>query len=138
MQFLTIYPKLSLAQADPIWENLSDRLHGFSVPIPICYKDVFVNSFFPPPGRLWNSQPKECFPLTFDLSGFQSQNSQTTFIYRFFQSRYPAGLDKSQMCICSILEIKNLTNCCTWLFFNKYAHEHTFSVSWVCEATSRN
>ena len=25
----------------------SDRLHGFSVAIPRCYKDVYVNSFFP-------------------------------------------------------------------------------------------
>ena len=25
----------------------SDRLHDFTVTIPICYKDVYVNSFFP-------------------------------------------------------------------------------------------
>ena len=25
----------------------SDRLHDFSVTIPKCYKDVYVNSFFP-------------------------------------------------------------------------------------------
>ena len=25
----------------------SDRLHDFSVTIPRCYKDVYVNSFFP-------------------------------------------------------------------------------------------
>ena len=50
----------------------SDRLHGFSVTIPRCYKDVFVNSFFPRTARLWNSLPIECFPLTYDLSGFKS------------------------------------------------------------------
>ena len=41
------------------------------------------------------------------------------------------GLDKLHMCVRDILKIKNFTNCCTWLFFNKYAHEHTFSVFWV-------
>ena len=33
----------------------SDRLHDFSVTIPRCYKDVYVNSFFPRTARLWNS-----------------------------------------------------------------------------------
>ena len=51
----------------------SDRLHDFSVTIPRCYKDVYVNSFFPCTTRLWNSLPKECFPLTYDLSGFKSR-----------------------------------------------------------------
>ena len=46
----------------------SDRLHDFSVTIPRCYKDV--NSFFLRTARLWNSLPIECFPLTYDLSGF--------------------------------------------------------------------
>ena len=35
----------------------SDRLHDFSVTIPRCYKDVYVNSFFPCRARLWNSLP---------------------------------------------------------------------------------
>ena len=51
----------------------SDRLHDFSVPIPTCYKDVYVNSFFPHTARLWKSPPIECFPLTYDLSGFKSR-----------------------------------------------------------------
>ena len=51
----------------------SDRLHDFSVIIPRCYKDIDVNSFFPPTARLWNSLPIECFPLTYDLSGFKSR-----------------------------------------------------------------
>ena len=49
----------------------SDRLHDFSVTIPRCYKDVYVNSFFPRTGKLWNSPSIECFPLTYDLSGFK-------------------------------------------------------------------
>ena len=48
----------------------SDRLHDFSLIIPRCYKDVYVNSFFPRTARLWNSLPIECFPLTYDLSGY--------------------------------------------------------------------
>ena len=51
----------------------SDRLHDFSVTIPRCYKDVYVNSFFPRTARLWNYVPIECFPLTYDLSGFRSR-----------------------------------------------------------------
>ena len=51
----------------------SDRLHDFSVTIPRCYKDVYVNSFFPRTARLRNSLPIKCFPLTYDLSGFKSR-----------------------------------------------------------------
>ena len=52
--------------------HYSDRLHDFSVTIPRCYKDVYVNSFFPCTARLWNSLPVECFSLTYDLNGFKS------------------------------------------------------------------
>ena len=51
----------------------SHRLHDFSVTIPRCYKDVYVNSFFPRTAKLWNSLPIECFPLTYNLSGFKSR-----------------------------------------------------------------
>ena len=51
----------------------SDRLRGFSVTIPRCYKDVYVNSFFPRTARLWNSLPLECFPLTCNLNGSKSR-----------------------------------------------------------------
>ena len=51
----------------------SDGLHDFSVSIPRCYKDVYVNSFFPLTARIWNSLPRECFPLTYDLIGFNSR-----------------------------------------------------------------
>ena len=39
----------------------SDRLHDFSVTIPRCYKDFYVNSFFSGTGRLWNFLPIESF-----------------------------------------------------------------------------
>ena len=48
----------------------SDRLHAFSVTIPRCYKDVYVNSFFPRTTRLWNYLAIECFLLTYNLNGF--------------------------------------------------------------------
>ena len=51
----------------------SDKLHDFSVTIARCYKDVYVNSFFSRTAKLWNSLPIECFPLTYDLSGFKSR-----------------------------------------------------------------
>ena len=51
----------------------SDRLHDFSVTIPRCYKDVYVNIFFPHMAKIWNSLPIECFPLTYDLSDLKSR-----------------------------------------------------------------
>ena len=50
----------------------SDRLHDFSVTIPRCYKDVYVNSFFPHTARLCNYLPIECFPLAYNLNGIKS------------------------------------------------------------------
>ena len=51
----------------------SDRLQDFYVTIPRCYKDVYVNNFFPRTARLWNSLSVECFPLTYDVDGFKSR-----------------------------------------------------------------
>ena len=66
----------------------SDRLHDFYVTIPRCYKDVYVNSFFPRTARLWNSLPIECFPLTYDLNGFKSRIN-ISFNCRFLLNRFP-------------------------------------------------
>ena len=38
-----------------------DRLHDFSITIPRCYKDIFINSFFPRTAKAWNCLPIECF-----------------------------------------------------------------------------
>ena len=63
-----------LAQMFPLMSACyADRLHDFSVTIPRCYKDLYVNSFFPHRARLWNSLPIECFPLTYDFSGFKTR-----------------------------------------------------------------
>ena len=51
----------------------ADRLYDFSVTIPRCYEDVYVNSFFPHTATLWNSLPIECFPLTCNINGFKSR-----------------------------------------------------------------
>ena len=51
----------------------SDGLHDFSVTIPRCYKNVYVNSFFPRTARLWNSLPTECFYSIYNLNGFMSR-----------------------------------------------------------------
>ena len=61
-----------------------DRLHDFSVTIPRCYKDVYVNSFFPRTARLWNSLPIEYFLLTYDLSGFKSRINRYLLTVDFF------------------------------------------------------
>ena len=71
-----------LAQLVPFpisrWRStcFSDRWHDFSVSFSRCYKDVYVNSFFPRTARFWNSLPTECFPLNYDLSGFKSRISR--------------------------------------------------------------
>ena len=68
-----------LAQLGPLpysWgrsSRYSDRLHDFSVTIPRCCMDVYINSFFPHTARLCNSLPVEYFPLTYDLNGFKSR-----------------------------------------------------------------
>ena len=48
-----------------------DKLHDFSVTIPRCYKDLYVNSFFPRTARLWNSLPIDCIHLAYYLNGFK-------------------------------------------------------------------
>ena len=53
--------------------RFSDRFHDFSVTIPRCYKDVYVNSFFPCRARLWNSVPVKRFLFNYDPSGFKSR-----------------------------------------------------------------
>ena len=60
--------------------SYSNRLHDFSVTFPPrCYKDFYVNSFFPRTARLWNCLPAECFPLTYDINGFNSRVNRDFF-----------------------------------------------------------
>ena len=62
----------------------SDRLLDFSVTILRCYKDIYVNSFFPRTGRLGNSLPIECFSLMYDLNGFKSRINRHLLIVGSF------------------------------------------------------
>ena len=62
----------------------SDRLHDFSVTIPRCYKDVYVNIFVPLTAKLWNFLPIECFPLTYDLSSLKSRINRHLLIVDSF------------------------------------------------------
>ena len=48
-------------------------LYNFFITIPRCYKNVYVNSFFPCIARHWNSLPVAYFPLTYDLNGLKSR-----------------------------------------------------------------
>ena len=68
--------------------HYSDRSHKFSVTIPKCLTDVYVNSFFPCTARLWNSLHIACFPLNYDLYSL-SLESTDTFNCRFFLNRFP-------------------------------------------------
>ena len=74
----------ALVQLVPLPTCYSDRLLDFSVSIPRCYKNVYVDSFFPRAARAWNSLPIECFPLTYDLSGLKSRISRHLWTAGFF------------------------------------------------------
>ena len=63
-------------------------LHDFYVTIPRCYKDAYVNSFFPRTTRLWNSLPTECFPLTYDLNCYKSRSNRHLITVGSFQSDF--------------------------------------------------
>ena len=47
-------------------------LHDFSVTIPKCYKDIYINSVLPRKAMLYYL-PTKCFPLNFDLNDFNSR-----------------------------------------------------------------
>ena len=49
-----------------------NSLHDFLVTIPICYKDVYINSFFLRTSIPYNCLPAEYFLFAFDLLGFNS------------------------------------------------------------------
>ena len=49
-----------------------NSLHDFSVTIPICYKDVYINSFFLRTSIPYKCLPAEYFLVAFDLLGFKS------------------------------------------------------------------
>ena len=50
--------------------------NGFSVTIPRCYKDLYVNIFYSGKAKVWNFLPAEWFPLSYDLNGFKFRMSR--------------------------------------------------------------
>ena len=70
---LGLYNKIPFPYSPGRSTRYYGRLHDFSVTISSCYKDAYVNRFFPRPAKLWNSLPIKCFPLTYDFSGFKSR-----------------------------------------------------------------
>ena len=59
--------------------SLKSSQLDISVTLCRCYKDVYVNSFFPRTARLWNFLPEECFLLTYDLNGFKCRVNRHIF-----------------------------------------------------------
>ena len=92
---------ITLVNVDLVWLNrfsflflvtgrstrYSNRLNDFSVTIPSCSKNVYVNSFFPVTARLWNSLLAQCFPLNFQLNGFKCRID--TFSIWLFLNSFP-------------------------------------------------
>ena len=58
-------------------------MHDFSVTIPRCYKDVYVNNFFHRIARLWNSWSAEYSSLNYNLNGFHSRVSTNLLPFSF-------------------------------------------------------
>ena len=63
--------RLDVASLSLFCSNYSGRCSGSTGSTSFCSWEVYVNSFFSCTARLWNSLPTECFPLTYDLSGFK-------------------------------------------------------------------
>ena len=55
-------------------------------PVPLLYKYVYVNSFFPRTAKLRDFLPIECFPLAYDLNGFKSRINRGTIIRTYYIS----------------------------------------------------
>ena len=72
----------------PYSTRYSDWRHDSPVTIPISYKDVCINSFFPRRSRLCNCLPIECFPLTYYLNGLGLELTDIFQKCRFFLNRF--------------------------------------------------
>ena len=92
----------------------SDRLLGFSVTIPRCYKstDVYLNSFFPSTARPWNFLVIEYFPLTYDLSGFKA------CVHYFLSNFYFQPNDRPSKTMKNVFFISSKKLFSFWRYFN--------------------
>ena len=53
--------------------SVTNTTLDFCGTIPRCYRDAYVNNFFPNLARPWNSLSIECFSLTYNLNGLNSR-----------------------------------------------------------------
>ena len=80
-----------------------DRLYDFSITIPRCCKDVYFNSFSPSTAKSRNYLPKECFSLTYDISGFNSRVNSFFLTAGFFWRDFWYSFNSIPCCGCSVL-----------------------------------
>ena len=111
----------------------SDRLRDFSVTIPRGYKDVYVNSFFPGTATPWNFLPLECFPLIYDLNGFQSRIN-----CRFFLNRFPVCFKLFMLLfLVTPYLVVAAQRCMEWIPFKKKSVRHTYRSNCTSEKILR-
>ena len=67
------------------WRSIcyTDRYHDFPITILRCYKDAYIDSFFPHTTRLWTSLLIEWFLLTYHLKGCKSRINRQTKAKKF-------------------------------------------------------
>ena len=70
----------------------------------------------------WNTKP---LPASYQTALGHIQGLIPTLVVDTNQKF--VGLDKSHTYMHDVIKIINFTNCHTWLYFNKYPHEHIFS-----------
>ena len=123
---------LELAQLVPLlfsqggFTRYSDRLHDFSVTISRCYKDLFVNSFFPCTARLWNSLPIECFPLAMILVALKSDSCLPNKIPFICLNESPLKMMKNAFYfILKTLFVLEIFKFLSWLF------NHAEKTAWL-------
>ena len=109
--------------------HYSNRLHDLSVTNLRCFKDFYVNSFFPYTAKIWNLLSIAYFPLTYNLNNFKSGISrqlllilseQLSYIFSFVSSFMPQSHEFLWMEIC----LEEQTKIC------KEMKCHVFFIKW--------
>ena len=69
-----------------------------------------------------------CFAIYLLVLRSTSRSKAPTFFFSIYFFRFASlsVLFKSRKCVHDVLKIIYFTNCSTWLFFNKYAHQLFF------------
>ena len=112
----------------------SDRLHDFSVTIPRCYKDVYVNSFFPCTARLRNSLPIKCFPI----KCIHKHTSSVSWICETTLTGYTYILFLKKQFVSQILKTNSVTHIFHFMFYDfrlmllNLVVVSTINLQWSC------